>query len=471
MSTRLGDSDPPPHLATYPFGPLLRFWIRNGIGTPPGSRNWRRQALESAIFNTKYVSELNGDEGNDLSPSISKWQTGERFPTDGYWKALRIALTAGIPPKPRRAWDALLEAAWEHDKTLTPQQRRERYTAFDSSIGTPSPIATIAADQRRMEAQALDLEKTGNLNGLSESSATPSPNSEPKAEFWRLFDRHWNAGTGRAATPRRAVAEWSVKDFASALAIAGTATDEDTINKWLRHANLPRGPNHNAILTAFFAATPNHPDAAAMRHAWAEAKASPPRPRRPAAPASPHSPFRITDPLEVDGLVELKLHPTPGNTDQTFRLDATISFGILPYEHEGTTVEIALTDAEIAITSNAYQPVHRSRVCDRTDHAYLKPAPGGGISVIGPQRRGALHGDPLGTDHLAVMERLDDAEGPVTVVIRARSRTSIRTEAQDTAVTVNKQAIIDAILSEGERKDPMGRLVFARRRVTRRTPL
>lgn len=191
--------------------------------------------------------------------------------------------------------------------------------------------------------------------------------------------------------------------------------------------------------------------------------------RRRATSTTSKSHFRISPPLEVDGLVELKLHPTPGNNDETFRLDATISFGILPYEHEGTTVEIALTEAEIAITSNAYQPVHRSRVCDRTDHDWLKPAPGGGISVIGPQRRGVLHGDPLGTDHLAVMERLDDAEGPVTVEIRARSKASIRTEAQDCAVTVNKQAIIDAILSEGERKDAMGRLVFARRRVSRRS--
>jgi hypothetical protein len=190
--------------------------------------------------------------------------------------------------------------------------------------------------------------------------------------------------------------------------------------------------------------------------------------RRRVTTAAPQSPFRITDSLEVDGLVELKLHPTLGNNDETFRLDATISFGILPYDYDGTTVEIALTEAEIAITSRAYQPVHRSRVCDRTDHVWLKPAPGGGISVVGPQRRGALYGDPLGPDHLAVMERLDDAEGPVTVEIRARSTASIRTEAQDAAVTVNKQAIIDAILSEGERKDLLGRLVFARRRVSRR---
>lgn len=301
--------------------------------------------------------------------------------------------------------------------------------------------------------------------------STPSPNSEPKAEFWRLFDRHWTAGTGRPANLRRASSSWYVKDFADALATAGAATDEDTINKWRRHDNLPRRPRLDAMLAAFFAATPNHPDAAAMRQTWNEAQARAPRPRRrPAAPASAQSPFRITPPLEVDGLVVLNLHPTPGNTDETFRLDATISFGILPYDHEGTTVEIALTDAEIAITSDAYQPVHRSRVCDRSDHAYLKPAPGGGISVIGPQHRGALHGDPLGPDHLAVMERLDDAEGPVTVEIRARSKASIRTEAQDSTVTVNKQVIIDAILAEGERKDPMGRLVFARRRVSRRTP-
>lgn len=300
--------------------------------------------------------------------------------------------------------------------------------------------------------------------------STPSPNSEPKAEFWRLFDKHWNAGTGRPANLRRAFIHWSVKDFADALATAGVPADEDTINKWLAHKNLPRRPRAEAILAVYFATTPAAPDAAAMRQAWNAATERAPR-KRPAVPSSPQSPFRITDPLEVDGLVELKLHPTPGNNDETFRLDATISFGILPYDHEGITVEIALTDAEIAITSRAYQPVHRSRVCDRTDHDWLKPAPGGGISVIGPLRRGVLLGDPLGTDHLAVMERLDDVEGPVTVEVRARSKASIRANAQDAAISINKQAIIDAIMSEGERKDPMGRLVFARRRVSRRTPL
>ena len=198
--------------------------------------------------------------------------------------------------------------------------------------------------------------------------------------------------------------------------------------------------------------------------------ARPKRTRRRATTAAPQSPFRITNRLEVDGLAELKLHPTSGNTDETFRLDATISFGILPYDHEGTNVEIALTDAEIAITSQAYQPVHRSRVCDRSDHLCLKPAPGGGIAVIGPQRRGALYGDPLGADHLAIMERISGEESPVTVEIRARSKASIRTESQDGATSVNKQAIIDAILSEGERKDPMGRLVFARARISRRPP-
>jgi hypothetical protein len=299
--------------------------------------------------------------------------------------------------------------------------------------------------------------------------STPSPNSEPKAEFWRLFDKHWNAGTGRPATLHRAFTHWSVKDFADALATAGAPADEDTINKWLAHKNRPRRPRAEAILAVYFAATPAAPDAAAMRQAWHAANERAPR-KRPAAPASPQSPFRITDPLEVDGLVELKLHPTPGNTDETFRLDATISFGALTYDHEGATVEIALTDAEIAITSRAYQPVHRSRICDRSDHPCLKPAPGGGISVIGPQRRGALYGDPLGSDHLAVLERLDDAEGPVTVEIRARSRASIRTETQDTAVSVNKQAIIDALLREGAATDPMGRVIFARRRVSRRPP-
>jgi hypothetical protein len=191
------------------------------------------------------------------------------------------------------------------------------------------------------------------------------------------------------------------------------------------------------------------------------------RRRRPSTP--PATPYRITERLEVDGLVTLNLHPTPGNTDETFRLDATISFGILPYDHNGTTVEIALTDAEIAITSNAYQPASRSRVCDRSDHPCLKPVPGGGIAVVAPLRRGAIYGDPLGTDYLALMERVTEEEGPVTVEIRARTTASVRTESQDATVSVNKQAIIAAILAEGERKDPMGRLVFARGRIRRRS--
>ena len=292
------------------------------------------------------------------------------------------------------------------------------------------------------------------------------------SNFAQLLDYHKHAGTRSVGVNGAA---WSDASLARK---AGTAPN--TIRNWRTGRSVPEDPS--ALCDALFGN--RHPVAREeFEGAWRDARGIAPSPqldvsehpqastryrRSPLAPSS--GSFRITDRLEVDGLVELKLHATPGNSDETFRLDATVSFGILPFDYNDCTVEIALTDAEIAISSSAYQPVHRSRVCDRTDHPYLKPAPGGGIVVSGPLHRGVLYGDPLGPDHLAVMERVDDAEGPVTVEIRARSRASVRTETESAAASVNKQAIINAILSEGEHKDSMGRLVFARSRLMRRTP-
>jgi len=281
-----------------------------------------------------------------------------------------------------------------------------------------------------------------------------------------LFDKHWNAGTGRPAKPVRAFTGWTPKDFADALATAGAPTDTDTINKWQRHLHVPRSTQFNAILSAFFGTDPDHADLATMRLAWTAASTRPPRTRR-TIPANPAD-FRITGRLEVDGLVEFKAHPTPGNTNDSFRLDATLSFGILAYDHDETPVEVALTDAEIVITSTAYQFVQGSRACDRTDHAYLKPRTGC-IGVEGPLRRNALFGDPIGTEHLAMMQRVTDDEGPVTVEVRARALL-VRVESQAEGISVNRNAVIAAVLGEGERKDHLGRLVFARARIHRRVP-
>lgn len=292
----------------------------------------------------------------------------------------------------------------------------------------------------------------------------PQPNAVPKAVFFGFFDKHWAAGSGRPPAPARSFSHWSSKEFADALSRNGASADTDTIDKWKRHAHLPRQQQFNAILNVFFADDPNHADAAPMRQAWTDASTR--TPRKPRRPAANPSDFRITHRHDIPGLVEFKAHPTPGNSEDTFRLDATLRFATLTYDHNETPVEVALTDAEITIASDAYQYVQGSRVCDRSDHAYLKDR-AGNIGVEGPMRRDALHGDPLGTDHLAIMRRTDNDEGPVTVEIRARTL-QVRVEAQDQPVSINRKAIIDAILGEGERRDPLGRLVFARARITRR---
>jgi hypothetical protein len=103
--------------------------------------------------------------------------------------------------------------------------------------------------------------------------STPSPSSEPEADFWRLFDRHWNAGTGIERFLRHRPSSWYPKLFASALDDAGAVTDYSTVNKWVRHANLPGHERLDAILAVFFAA-PDHPDAAAIRQAWIRATTS-----------------------------------------------------------------------------------------------------------------------------------------------------------------------------------------------------
>jgi hypothetical protein len=283
----------------------------------------------------------------------------------------------------------------------------------------------------------------------------------------------------KPAEPAPDISSRHRRDIAFATAVAKAfatarikrACSYKTIESW-RKGNLPRNPRE-ILLTILHVALGREPTEA--EQARLDALLPPDPPSKPTtaaggktrAPTS-HAGFLITGRHEAPGLVELKVNPAPGNSDETFRLDAVLRFGILPHDHEDQSIEIALSDAEISIESATYQPIQGSPICDRTDHPYLKPR-SGLIGVIGPIEREALSGDPLGLEHLAVMQRVEDEESAVIVEIRARTRTVIvRDESTGTPVSTNRQAIIEAILGEGEKRTPTGRLVFARARIRRR---
>lgn len=283
----------------------------------------------------------------------------------------------------------------------------------------------------------------------------------------------------KPAEPAPDISSRHRRDIAFAAAVAKAfasvpierACSYKSIESW-RKGNLPRDPAKilPVLLRVALGREPTEAEQARME---ALLPSNPPfKPTtapggKTRAPTS-HAGFLITGRHDVPGLVELKVNPAPGNSDETFRLDAVLRFGILPHDHEDQSIEIALSDAEISIESTTYQPVQGSPVCDRSAHPHLKPR-SGLIGVEGPIERKALSGDPLGSEHLAIMQRVEDEESAVIVEIRARTRAVIvRDETTGTPVSTNRQAIIDAILSEGEKRMPTGRLVFARARIRRR---
>jgi hypothetical protein len=184
----------------------------------------------------------------------------------------------------------------------------------------------------------------------------------------------------------------------------------------------------------------------------------------------------------TDGLAEVRLHqPRPGNMPNQFYIEATLRLQKGEYDYEDRTVSIGLKDAFLLLESPNYQATKGSMIGER-EHPNFE-ADVGGAKIKGPRSDGCLAGNPLGDEYVAVIEPVGSGkEEPagggkevVTVSLHAGRRSAFdvaliddQDERTETYPTINKRAVLDAVINEGLGRDRQGRVILARSKIQRK---
>jgi len=290
-----------------------------------------------------------------------------------------------------------------------------------------------------------------------------------RRQFGKLLDAHLKRGQRADGLSQEHLQPWTNFNFAGVVNVS-----PNSVANW-RHETLPE--DVLPILDALFG---NRPEFAGhrrdLKEAWAQAKGLVPMDGEEEYDGDECGEWLIIDSYLTPGIAELRLHPPrSGNASGTYYLDATLVIDTGEYDHEGDTLLIGLREAFLSVQSSSYQVAKNSIIGDRSDHANFKLTVGG-TRVVGPlDDRGCLHGNPLGDEYMAVIEPVGERDEPVEVALRAGRRGFDITRAdvsgdapRDPAADINKDAILNVLISKGREKDPQGRVLLACARMKRR---
>jgi hypothetical protein len=151
------------------------------------------------------------------------------------------------------------------------------------------------------------------------------PNLAEKSEFFMLFDKHWEAGSGRP--PQRDVRYdyWIPSEFLNRLGKCGCVITDDTLANWRNGKALPREPAFKAILRVFFPSDSmqgqsqgkTDTDREQMRLAYEIAKDE--RRRKPRAPESwrASKTQAAPDPIAPDVRAMVAMQPDPNRSNRS----------------------------------------------------------------------------------------------------------------------------------------------------------
>jgi hypothetical protein len=112
---------------------------------------------------------------------------------------------------------------------------------------------------------------------------------------------------------------------------------------------------------------------------------------------------------------------------------------------------------------------------ERTVHEHACRIPGG-VEFTPCEGQDCLAGDLLGEEYIAVMEPTGEGEQSVTVGLHTGRRSFDVTVADgqsDSAggnVTIEKDAVLNALICKGKRKDGQGRVILACARMQKKPP-
>jgi hypothetical protein len=184
----------------------------------------------------------------------------------------------------------------------------------------------------------------------------------------------------------------------------------------------------------------------------------------------------IEDPEHHTDIAEIELHQPTRTNSGNYHLDTSVRFAVAQYPVDNVDLVVGLTEAFLSIAAQGYAIAQKSLINERTALPHFKPGVQG-ITVIGPRDKGILSGNPVGDEHLAVIEPRGSAAQSVTVAVRAvRSNIAFAviddptTASPPTIQTPNRDAVLAAVLNEAIPRDAQGRYILSSARMRRNQP-
>lgn len=318
-------------------------------------------------------------------------------------------------------------------------------------------------------------------NGTDGNYAGNSGGDEPN--FFTLFRRHWDAGTGLEYHAPHAVkrdGRFIYKTFADAYAKASrSAPDLKTVEAWKAGRRRPQEESKSAILAVFFPAPRDaaaQAACAAMEAAWQRLPRS-----APAAVAEDATPaltgWTFDDPETLmKGLAELVLHQPVLDNDLpgAFRLRATLALDSNVYTEaeDGHGYRVTLRDPIMALHCIGYHLDPATKL--DSEHPHLKSIPHG-WRVAGAER--ADGSDVTRQRELGLIIPHGDGKGRLTVVLKGGRHcvTVVPTDSEGQALpqavpTEEKAAVLDMLFRARLGRDADGVTILARHGAARGAP-
>lgn len=314
---------------------------------------------------------------------------------------------------------------------------------------------------------------------------SPNSDSSSNARFFDLFRVHFDAGRGMP--PRRAdkVHRWTPKPFRDAMDNAGHSIDGETLANWRNRRVVPLPSARDAFLLVFFphaeSDLADKRDWKELEQAWQDAwhRRLARSTTLPVA-ARPVVQWKLLRDDPFDGLIEFALEePIPFNdaTDR-YKLPATLIFGTARRPWQGGELTFQLHSAYLDIPVTSYQIADGMLIGDSErlpNENFTREA--GSTKVHGPRTDGCLRGHVLEKDEIiAIVRPAIEGGPPLTARVSAwptdidvtTVATTSGTPASTTIDEETRDAVLKALILDKHKRDNLGRVILARRRMTKK---
>ena len=295
-----------------------------------------------------------------------------------------------------------------------------------------------------------------------------------RCAFARLLDDHLKRGQHAEAAPGR-WKPWTNNDFAGV-----TGVSPNSVANWRNETSAIPPEDILPVLDALFAEKAEFAGRRReLKEAWERAKGL--IPEDPDPEPDPADDWLLESRSRTTNLAAITLHqPRRANPAGRYYLDGSVAFAPITLEdREGRTVVAGLRESvvlDIDCAGSGYQIAQASLIGGRAPHDHIAPGVDG-IAITGPAANGLLHGDPIGEDHIAIIEPGPAGIGPVAVTLSTLSRAFDfkYSPAADTAPapagqTPNRDAILNILFGEAIGRDPASNRILLARATMRRKP-